>query len=166
MKIAIPQIFTTSCHRFCMWHIMENVSSKVGLVLSKDAYFMKELNCIVWSHYLQPSEFEMRWTNLMKKYDLLDHSWFSHMFEIRRLWIPAYFGDLFMAGLLRTTSRSESENHFFYEFTNPNFTLVEIYMQFESAMESQRHSRAQLIKVSGSSIPEYKTPLHIERYAS
>ncbi|CAH9077257.1 unnamed protein product [Cuscuta europaea] len=25
MKIAIPQVFTTSCHRFCMWHIMEKM---------------------------------------------------------------------------------------------------------------------------------------------
>ncbi|CAH9082012.1 unnamed protein product [Cuscuta europaea] len=33
-------------------------------------------------------------------------------------------------------------------------------------MDSQRHNSAQLTKVSESSIPEYKTPLHIERYAS
>ncbi|CAH9101106.1 unnamed protein product [Cuscuta europaea] len=166
MKIAILQVFSTSCHRFCMWHIMSKVSSKVGPVLSKDSNFMKELNSIVWSHYLEPFEFEMRWTNLMKEYDLIHHNWFSHMLETMRLWIPAYFGDIFMAGLLRTTSRSESENIFFNEFTNPNFSLVEFYMQFESALDSQRHKSAQLTKVSESSIPEYKTPLHIERYAS
>ncbi|CAH9076696.1 unnamed protein product [Cuscuta europaea] len=61
MKVAIPQVFTTTCHRFCMWHIMS---------------------------------------------------------------------------------------------------------KFESAMDSQRHKSAQLTKASESSIPEYKTPLHIERYAS
>ncbi|CAH9064884.1 unnamed protein product [Cuscuta epithymum] len=166
MKIAIPQVFTKSCHRFCMWHIMEKVSKKVGPVLSKDSNFMTELNSIVWSHYLHPTEFELRWTNLMKEYELLNHNWLSHMFEIRDLWIPAYFGDIFMAGMLRTTSRSESENNFFNEFTNPNFSLVEFYMQFESAMDSQRHNSAQLTKVSESSIPDFKTPLHIERYAS
>ncbi|CAH9098786.1 unnamed protein product [Cuscuta europaea] len=143
MKISIPLVFSTTCHRFCMWHIMSKVSSKVGPVLSKDSNFMKELTSIVWSHYLEPDEFEMRWTNLMKEYDLLLHNWFSQMFEIRRLWIPAYFGDIFMAGLLRTTSRSESENIFFNEFTNSNFSLVEFYMQFESALDSQRHKSAQ-----------------------
>ncbi|CAH9113656.1 unnamed protein product [Cuscuta europaea] len=166
MKIAIPQVFTTTCHRFCMWHIMSKVSSKVGPDLSKDSNFMKELNLVVWSHYSQPSEFELGWTNLMREYDPLEHNWFSHMFEIRKMWIPAFFGDLFMAGLLRTTSRLESENNFFNEFTNPIFSLVEFYMQFESAMDSQRHKSAQLTKASESSIPEYKTPLHIERYAS
>ncbi|CAH9112161.1 unnamed protein product [Cuscuta epithymum] len=166
MKIAIPQVFTTTCHRFCMWHIMSKLSAKVGPVLSKDVDFLNKLNSVVWSHYLQPAEFEKEWNMVMKEYDLLDHSWFTHMFEIRRLWIPGYFGDVFMAGLLRTTSRSESENNFFNEFTNPNFSLIEFYMQFESAMDSQRHNSAQLIKVSESSIPEYKTPLSIERYAS
>ncbi|CAH9054178.1 unnamed protein product [Cuscuta epithymum] len=62
MKIAIPQVFTNTCHRFCMWHIMEKVSKKVGPVLSKNSDFMTELNSIVWSHYLQPTEFELRWT--------------------------------------------------------------------------------------------------------
>ncbi|CAH9097622.1 unnamed protein product, partial [Cuscuta europaea] len=33
-------------------------------------------------------------------------------------------------------------------------------------MDLKRHKSAQLTKVSESSIPEYKTPLHIERYAS
>ncbi|CAH9092708.1 unnamed protein product, partial [Cuscuta europaea] len=145
---------------------MSKLSAKVGPVLSKDMNFLNKLNYVVWSHYLQPAEFEKEWNMVMKEFDLLDHNWFTHMFEILRLWIPAYFGDVLMAGLLRTTSRSESENNFFNEFTNPNFSLIEFYMHFESAMDSQRHNSAQLTKVSESCIPEYKTPLHIERYAS
>ncbi|CAH9062579.1 unnamed protein product [Cuscuta europaea] len=166
MKIAFTKVFTTSAHRFCMWHIMSKVSSKVGPVLSKNSEFMSKLNYVVWSHYLEPDVFEKKWTSIMEEFGLQNHVWFSNMYDIRKDWIPSYFRDLYMAGLLRTTSRSESENNFFGEFSNPHFSLVEFYMQFESAMDAQRHSNAKLNADCESYFPTYKTPLAIERYAA
>ncbi|GJR35688.1 FAR1-related sequence 5-like protein [Tanacetum coccineum] len=52
--------------------------------------------------------------------------------------IPAYFVDSSLFGLMRTTSRSESENSFFKSFTSPGATLVSFLMSYESAMERQR----------------------------
>ncbi|GKA14361.1 FAR1-related sequence 5-like protein, partial [Tanacetum coccineum] len=51
--------------------------------------------------------------------------------------IPAYFIDSLLYGLMRTTSRSESENSFFKSFTSPGATLVSFMMSYESAMERQ-----------------------------
>ncbi|CAH9124610.1 unnamed protein product [Cuscuta epithymum] len=166
IRAAIENVFTVSRHRYCMWHIMSKLTAKVGPTLSQDTEFLTKINSVVWNNHLQVESFERKWMSVMEEYDLLSHKWFSHMFDIRKFWIPAYFRDLFMAGMLRTTSRSESENNFFNEFTNPHFSLVEFFMQFDSAMDSQRHIYAQLNSVSESSIPVYNTPLGIERFCS
>ncbi|XP_074298359.1 protein FAR1-RELATED SEQUENCE 5-like [Silene latifolia] len=50
----------------------------------------------------------------------------------RRKWIPAYFRDVPMGCLLRTTQRSESQNNFFKRFENAHGTLVEFLMRFSS----------------------------------
>lgn len=31
MKVVIENVFTSSIHIFCMWHIMKKVSEKVGV---------------------------------------------------------------------------------------------------------------------------------------
>ncbi|VFQ61528.1 unnamed protein product [Cuscuta campestris] len=131
-----------------------------------NAMGISKLNAIVWSHYLEPADFVMQWQNLMAEYNLESHKWFTKIFQIRTTWIPAYFRDLFMGGLLRTTSRSESENSFFDDFTGQNFSLVELLMQFESAMDSQRHKNADYNADDEACYPEFKTPLDIEKHAS
>ena len=44
------------------------------------------------------------------------------MYNIKEMWVPAYFRSIYMGGLFRTTSRSVSEKNFFNFFVN---TLVE-----------------------------------------
>ncbi|RAL53565.1 hypothetical protein DM860_012180 [Cuscuta australis] len=51
---------------------------------------------------------------------------------------------------------------FFDDFTGQNFSLVELLMQFESAMDSQRHKNAD----DEACYPEFKTPLDIEHHAA
>ncbi|XP_074288530.1 protein FAR-RED ELONGATED HYPOCOTYL 3-like [Silene latifolia] len=82
------------------------------------------------------------------------------------MWVPAYFRDQFLGGLMRTTSRLESENHFFSNFTNPNLTLVEFWMRFESAMDAQIWTHSKLVAQSKNSFPQLSTPLALEKNAS
>ncbi|XP_031120342.1 protein FAR1-RELATED SEQUENCE 5-like [Ipomoea triloba] len=166
MRQAIPAVFNEVRHHFWMWHIMCKVGEKVGSMLSKNENFRKKLNSVVWSSYLEPLEFENEWRSIMEEFDLVNNNWFVQMFELRRFWIPAYFRDVPMAGLLRTTSRSEGENGVFSRFTTPLSSLVQFYMQFERALDSQRHNHAKLTSDSEGNIPEMKTPLPIEKHAS
>ncbi|GKD11463.1 protein FAR1-related sequence 5 [Tanacetum coccineum] len=74
------------------------------------------------------------------------------MFNIRSTWIPAYFIDSPLCGLMRTTSRSESENSF--------------YSYFETTMEKQRHVQERMDHKTIDTVPKLKTLLNIEHHAS
>ncbi|XP_074277314.1 uncharacterized protein LOC141600956 [Silene latifolia] len=84
----------------------------------------------------------------------------------RQRWIPAYYRDISLGCLLRTTQRSESANSFFKRFENPHGTLVEFWMRFQSAMDQQRYTQTSLDRDSDHSLPQTKTLLSLEVHAS
>ncbi|XP_021713585.1 protein FAR1-RELATED SEQUENCE 5-like [Chenopodium quinoa] len=139
MKIAVNSVFQQCEHRFCMWHIMKKLPDKVGRNIIQDTEFLKELSKCVWNLEIEAPEFEEKWNNILVEFKLQDHDWLNLMFEMRAMWIPAYFRDVFMGGIMRTTSRSESENNFFTSVVNPHVSLVEFFMRYETALDAQRH---------------------------
>ena len=166
MKIAIKNVFPNTIHKLCMWHIMSKVTDKVGPELNKDEFFLKELNSCVWNVKQEENEFEEKWEAIMIKYNLLEDKWFCNLFSIRDQWIPAYFKDITLEVISRTTSRSESINNFFNNFSNPHMTFVEFYMSYESEMDAQRYNQEKLNVSSLHTVPQLKTPLPIEKHAS
>jgi hypothetical protein len=116
--------------------------------------------------YLEPREFEEKWEKLMNDFSLKNAKWFKHMFQIRSKWIPAYFIDSPMCGLMRTTSRSESENAFFSNFTRPASNLVHFMNGFESAMMKQRAKQEKLDADTIKKTMKLVTKLGIEKHAS
>nr|XP_043638412.1 protein FAR1-RELATED SEQUENCE 5-like [Erigeron canadensis] len=166
MKKAVATVFPNSRHRLCMWHITQKLSSKVSKRIFENTDFKKKFNQIVWDVSISPERFERKWKDIMKEFNLEDDAWFKHMFEIRSTWIPAYFRELAMSGLMRTTSRSESENSFFNNFTNPNATLIHFMLSYESAMERQGSRLDILDHQSHNKQPRFITGLEFERQAS
>jgi hypothetical protein len=113
IRAAIAKIFPDTIHRLCMWHIMEKFPEKVsGSVNDKEYDFWPRLNACVWGSETG-EEFESQWTSLMIDYGLHGNEWIQNRYHIRESWIPAYYMDVSLAGILRTTSRSESANSFF-----------------------------------------------------
>ncbi|XP_021979677.1 protein FAR1-RELATED SEQUENCE 5-like [Helianthus annuus] len=162
MRKAIQDTWPEIRHRLCMWHIMDKLITKffiseyvvfclsmlfyfyimfyhVGANLCNSTDFKKRLCGIVWTDALLPEQFETEWGVILADFDLVNHEWLHSIYHIRDTWIPAYYRDEHMSGLMRTSSRSESENHFFGQFCNPNCTLVEFLGHFDSAIEAQRH---------------------------
>lgn len=115
---------------------------QIGPKLASNKKFVEKLKAAVYSDHLTPSQFEEGWNAVIAEYNLESNTWLSEMFNIRNQWIPAYFSDIEMAGLLRTTSRSESSNFFFQHYHDSGHTLVEFYSSFESAMDKQRMRNA------------------------
>ncbi|GJS73907.1 FAR1 DNA binding domain, zinc finger, SWIM-type, MULE transposase domain containing protein [Tanacetum coccineum] len=116
--------------------------------------------------FIGPQEFEDRWNKLMEEFNLVNHKWLSKMYRLKSSWIPAFFVDSPLCGLMRTTSRSESENSFFSYFTCSGSTLVKFMLCYESAMERQRHTQEKLDHQSFDSFLALLTPLPIEEHAS
>ncbi|XP_074297498.1 protein FAR-RED IMPAIRED RESPONSE 1-like [Silene latifolia] len=128
---------------------MKKLPDKVGPTICQNTNFLKEINSIVWDGEIDTQEFELRWKSILSSYELSDHEWLKSMFDIRSSWIPAYFRDIYLGGIMRTTSRSESKNSFFGNFTNPHLTLVEFWMRFQSAMDAQRWKYAKMFERIG-----------------
>ncbi|XP_074315138.1 protein FAR1-RELATED SEQUENCE 5-like [Silene latifolia] len=126
IKLGLRAVFKHAKRRYCMWHIMQKLTDKVGPAISRETDFVSRLNAIVWDAELEPLEFEEKWCQLVNEHNLDGNSWLSTMFRKRRKWIPAYFRDVPMGCLLRTTQRSESQNNFFKRFENAHATSLKL----------------------------------------
>ncbi len=137
MKVAIADVFPSSKHRLCLWHILKKLPEKVGPDVRENPVFYKRVNSCVYSSETC-EEFEEEWASIMVDFNLEGNEWLASRYRIRESWIPAYFRDIFLSGILRTTSRSESTNSFFNHFIGFKHALVEFWIRFDTAMEEQR----------------------------
>ena len=87
---------------------------KVGHELCNNDEFKRRMCDIVWTDSIEPEEFERQWKLVMIEFGLTENKWIDDMFGMRSMWIPSFYRHEPMSGLMRTTSRSESENHFFF----------------------------------------------------
>ncbi|KAL9671133.1 hypothetical protein QQ045_008699 [Rhodiola kirilowii] len=93
---------------------MDDLASIVaGRSLCNVNDFLKKFDSVIWGHHNEPSDFEDGWHNVIREYKVENNTWLADMFDKRSSWIPVYSKHVLMGNLLRTTSRSESENSFF-----------------------------------------------------
>ncbi|GJW68594.1 FAR1-related sequence 5-like protein [Tanacetum coccineum] len=165
LRKAVVKMFPDSHHRLCMWHITEKLPGKVLGDLAADTNFRKDFHKLVWNVYIGPDVFEQRWNDMISRYNLHDNKWLSDMYAIRERWVPGFFKDVPMCGLMKTTSRSESSNAFFQIYSHEGNTLVQFMLCFESAMEKQRYTQRVLDNASNGSTPTILTELLFEKHA-
>lgn len=134
--------------------------------MPKDSDFWEKINSIVWSGTIDKNEFEAQWNALILEFQLESNDWLSSMFALRESWIPAYMTNFPRAGLIQTTSRSESQNHFFGKVTNRNMTLAQFFLNYDSAVDKQRYTQTRNDYVSRTTYPRCRTPLKIEKDAA
>jgi transposase-like protein len=137
MSVAISIVLPNAKHRLCMWHIMKKFPEKIDAHLLQDDEFRKMINSCVWGSE-SIEEFESRWQAWITKYHLDNNEWLHGRYHIHKSWVPAYFTDIWLTGILRTTSRSESANSFFNQFIGHKLALVEFWIWFDTALKCQR----------------------------
>jgi hypothetical protein len=74
--------------------------------------------------------------------------------------------DVPVAGVLRTTSRSESSNSFFNRFIHQKLCFIEFYLRFDTTLECQQHVELKANHKSIHSTPLLLTPWDVEKQAS
>ncbi|XP_074288254.1 protein FAR-RED IMPAIRED RESPONSE 1-like [Silene latifolia] len=107
---AVPLVFKTARHRYCMWHIMNKVPSKYEVTRDDYSVFVKKLNAIIWDEDIEAAEFDAKWEEIGREHNVNNIDWFQEMYAKRKQWVMAHCRDLDMGGVMRTTQRSESEN--------------------------------------------------------
>ncbi|XP_074310304.1 protein FAR1-RELATED SEQUENCE 5-like [Silene latifolia] len=166
IKLGVRSVFKKARHRYCMWHIMKKLTDKVESQIYKETDFVERICGVVWDTDLEPIEFEEKWTQVINDFELNDNTWLTYMYDKRHKWIPAYFRDLPLGCLLKTTQRSESQNSYFKRFESIDGTLVEFWLRFQSAMEQQRYNHRFLDAASDSTLPQVSSKTMIEKHAS
>ncbi|XP_074283160.1 protein FAR1-RELATED SEQUENCE 5-like [Silene latifolia] len=154
IKLGVRSVFKKARHRYCMWHIMKKLTDKVESQIYKETDFVERICGVVWDTDLEPIEFEEKWTQVINDFEWNDNTWLTYMYGKKYKWIPAYFRDLPLGCLLKTTQRSESQNSYFKRFESIDGTLVEFWLRFQSAMEQQRYNHRFLDAASDSTLPQ------------
>lgn len=132
----------------------------------KETNFLKDFTKIVWNVHMDPDEFESRWMQIMEDYGLSTDSWFKDLYSIRKSWIPAFFKDMPMSGLMKTTSRSESINAFFNVYAAFHNNLVIFLQSFDMAIELQRSSHCEEEVKTKSTVPRMVSTRRLESHAA
>ncbi|XP_074282599.1 protein FAR1-RELATED SEQUENCE 5-like [Silene latifolia] len=167
IKLGVRSVFKQARHRYCMWHIMKKLTDKVESQICKETDFVERICGVVWDTDLEPIEFEEKWTQVINDFELNDNTWLTYMYGKRHKWIPAYFRDLPLGCLLKTTQRSESQNSYFKRFESIDGTLVEFWLRFQSAMEQQRYNHRFLDALQVTkTLPQVSSKTMIEKHAS
>ncbi|XP_074314036.1 protein FAR-RED IMPAIRED RESPONSE 1-like [Silene latifolia] len=139
---AVPLVFKTARHRYCMWHIMNKVPSKYGITRDDYSVFLKKLNAIIWDEDIEAAEFDTKWEEIGREHNVNNIAWFQEMYAKRKQWVMAHCRDLDMGGVMRTTQRSESENSFFKRFETIEVHGAQVYSHkvFEEFQEEAKCS--------------------------
>jgi hypothetical protein len=115
---------------------------------------------------VKPEDFEIQWMELIKEYKLEEIRWFQDMFDLRMSWIPGYFNNISMCGLMKTTSRSESMNSFFNTYSQSGNLLLNFMMNYDTAIQKQRNTQQEDDRATKNAVYEPKTPREIEVHAA
>ncbi|XP_076959068.1 protein FAR1-RELATED SEQUENCE 5-like [Bidens hawaiensis] len=164
MKKAVATVLTESKHRLCMWHATKQNSCHDKGDSKRNEKIKARVHKLVWNVFIKPETFESIWHDLIEEFNLGDISWLNDMFAIRQH--SAYFRELPMCCLMKTTSRCESSNSQFKVYSSVGNTLVKFMNCFENALNAQRHAQRQLQHKTITETPPLKTHLPIERHAS
>ncbi|RYR57535.1 hypothetical protein Ahy_A05g023244 isoform E [Arachis hypogaea] len=75
MKRALEACMPTTIHRWCIWHIMKNIPSKLN-GYKGHAKIEQEMSQVVWNSHSKDS-FDRNWNDFLLNFGLVDNKWLS-----------------------------------------------------------------------------------------
>ncbi|RYR59747.1 hypothetical protein Ahy_A05g025708 [Arachis hypogaea] len=102
MKRALEACMPTTIHRWCIWHIMKKIPSKLN-EYKGHAEIEQEMSEVVWNSHSKDT-FDRNWNEFLLNFGLVDNKWLSDLYEDRHIWVPIYLDHHFWTGM-RSTQR-------------------------------------------------------------
>lgn len=136
MSKAITISLPDTCHKLCLWHVLQNVPKHVNSVCSREPNFQKEFeNCIYGGG--SEDDFHKIWDNLISKYGLATNSWLKDLYAVRDKWALAYHSNSF-CGTMTTKQWAESMDNLFKIHFYRKLPLSKFIMQYFKALVQLR----------------------------
>ncbi|XP_075486498.1 protein FAR1-RELATED SEQUENCE 5-like [Primulina tabacum] len=158
MTKAIAQVFPQVVHRYCLWHILNKFSDKLNPVTFRDYY--QSIKNVIQNSTI-PDEFDKSWEDVIKCANLEKNDWLLLMYELRQKWVPAYFNNVFCAGI-SSSQRSESSHAFFKKYVSNKNSLMDFTTRFNRALRHQRHNELVADHIDLNECPKIKSKRPME----
>ncbi|XP_056687561.1 protein FAR1-RELATED SEQUENCE 6-like [Spinacia oleracea] len=162
MRRHLEVVMPETRHRWCLWHIMNKIPSKLG-THTRYAELKEVMKEVVYES-LSVEEFESRWADMLVEFKVKEHkskNWLGDMFKDRKMWVPAFLNNYFWAGM-KTTQRVESINSFFDGFLERGTKFFEFPKKYCAAMNKRCSDEKNADSNCAKYIRKLVTGFHIE----
>nr|KAJ0202406.1 hypothetical protein LSAT_V11C600316680 [Lactuca sativa] len=89
--------------------------------LATNSDFRKRFHSIVWNSKLEPLDFNNLWQSCLDEFNVSNNKWMKEMYGLWRHWVPAFFKDIPMSGVMERRRRNQFVNDFNTATTVPRF---------------------------------------------
>ncbi|XP_060670990.1 protein FAR1-RELATED SEQUENCE 5-like [Ziziphus jujuba] len=158
MTKAISQVLPSTCHRYCIWHILNKFSEKINTLVYRDNYHWFK-NIIFNSETIE--KFESSWVKLLKHTNLEDNTWLRQLYEICNKWVLVYFNYIFNVGML-SSQRAESSHAFLKRYISNKNSLMDFIVRFNRAVNHKKHDELVADHIDVNEQPKLKTMCPME----
>ncbi|CAI9298795.1 unnamed protein product [Lactuca saligna] len=163
---AVTEVLPISSHRFCLWNITKQLRNKITSEVATNSDFRKRFHSIIWNSKLEPHDFDNVWQSYLDDFNISNNKWMKEMYGLQRRWVPVFFKDIPMPGLMRTTFLSTGQNWSFQNNTLSGCFLLLFMMTFEGVMECQRRNQVVNDSNTAITVPRFITSSPNKAHAS
>jgi hypothetical protein len=94
MKSAIERVFWDIFHRYCIWHMLQNLKQNTSAYMAEREGMEETIVSLIMDS-LHVLEFETGWKKMINTYNHGEHEHLKQMWSCREMFVPAYFRGAF-----------------------------------------------------------------------
>ncbi|XP_042457790.1 protein FAR1-RELATED SEQUENCE 5-like [Zingiber officinale] len=129
---AIHMTLPETCHRLCLWHILQNSTVYVSHVSNNDTNFQQDFKDCIHEEGSE-DEFCSKWVRLIHKYDLAGNTWLEDLYAARERWALVYHKNSFYAFMMTMQWSDNMKKHFKNHF-NRKLPLQKFLEQYHKSL--------------------------------
>uniref|UniRef100_A0ACD5UM77 Uncharacterized protein n=1 Tax=Avena sativa TaxID=4498 RepID=A0ACD5UM77_AVESA len=163
VAIAVKKVFPNARHRFCLWHILNELPEKLDGMENKDR-MISTFSALAYDSVTMP-DFDKEWQEMTQQFHLEGNDWLNKLYEVRTQWAPVYVKDSFWAGM-SVTDRNDSAADYFDGWLTSGTSVKMFVEQYEAAVRSKLEKESYEDSQSSQMRPPMMTGLPLEEQAA